>query len=247
MDNPVETEQKKSGLPKWLVTVTPLSKAIAMILFIVLPVAGYYFGFSQGKLSVRNNYIAPPVEIKKTVGTKSPSTPPDMVSDEEECIGKFLGTPDIAPDDPPTPTDISPTTCRNKYTEDHLSFSYPCNWTITPMVAKEKSLTCGYVREIYLLAGYSQAGFLTVYPEKAPIGYDQYNTGDISLEEYAEIGGLLTSNTKCETQLIGNYHGLRCGNIFVTKNGKTIITLLFSKLKFEDNLKEILSSLQLSY
>lgn len=36
--------QKTHKFPKWLVTVTPLSKYLAMILFIVFPIVGFYLG-----------------------------------------------------------------------------------------------------------------------------------------------------------------------------------------------------------
>jgi|WetSurMetagenome_2_1015567.scaffolds.fasta_scaffold00353_4 hypothetical protein len=44
MEGQIPVPEKKSRFPKWLVTVTPLSKYLAMTLFIVLPFLGFYLG-----------------------------------------------------------------------------------------------------------------------------------------------------------------------------------------------------------
>ena len=42
-------KSKKRKLPKSWTTITPLSKTIAFILFIVLPFVGFYFGMQYQK------------------------------------------------------------------------------------------------------------------------------------------------------------------------------------------------------
>jgi hypothetical protein len=61
--NPVPEKTKK--LPKWLTTVTPLSKALAMILFIALPFIGFYLGMKYQQQIMIN----PPVvsEVQKNI------------------------------------------------------------------------------------------------------------------------------------------------------------------------------------
>lgn len=44
MEQQNPTPEKTNKLPKWLTTVTPFSKALAMILFIALPFLGFYLG-----------------------------------------------------------------------------------------------------------------------------------------------------------------------------------------------------------
>ena len=41
----------KKIFPKWATTVTPLSKTIALILFLILAIGGYYFGTQYRKIS----------------------------------------------------------------------------------------------------------------------------------------------------------------------------------------------------
>lgn len=42
-------------LPKWLTTVTPFSKTLALIIFITFPIFGFYLGrFYEQRLSVQN-------------------------------------------------------------------------------------------------------------------------------------------------------------------------------------------------
>ncbi|MFA6005254.1 MAG: hypothetical protein WC775_02095 [Patescibacteria group bacterium] len=39
-----KVKQTKSSLPKWATTVTPFSKALAMAIFVVVPILAFYFG-----------------------------------------------------------------------------------------------------------------------------------------------------------------------------------------------------------
>lgn len=41
---------KKKGLPKSLTTVTPLSKFIAFVLFVLMPFIGFYIGMNYQKI-----------------------------------------------------------------------------------------------------------------------------------------------------------------------------------------------------
>lgn len=60
--------------PKWATTVTPLSKTIALILFITLPIVGFYLGlaFQQGD-SLTNREPVERVRIIKPTSVLSPS------------------------------------------------------------------------------------------------------------------------------------------------------------------------------
>jgi hypothetical protein len=62
---------QESKLPKWLTTVTPFSKALAMILFIVLPFVGFSLGESYQNLL--NNQRNIPTEIAVEKNPVSPS------------------------------------------------------------------------------------------------------------------------------------------------------------------------------
>lgn len=64
----------KSKLPKSLITVTPLSKTLALILFIALPFLGFYFGFnyqSNSKLVNHNQQSSPLPTPDETVDWKT--------------------------------------------------------------------------------------------------------------------------------------------------------------------------------
>lgn len=54
----------KKKLPKWATTVTPLSKTLALLMFILFPILGFYYGtYYQKELDVAN--------IKQTIVYKS--------------------------------------------------------------------------------------------------------------------------------------------------------------------------------
>ncbi len=55
---------QQSKLPKWLTTVTPISKALAMILFIGLPFAGFYLGMKYQEKTIVGTLST--VEVKTT-------------------------------------------------------------------------------------------------------------------------------------------------------------------------------------
>lgn len=62
-------------LPKWATTVTPLSKTVALILFITLPIVGFYLGFTfQQNASLSNQQT---IEQRKII---QPTTSPSFVS-----------------------------------------------------------------------------------------------------------------------------------------------------------------------
>jgi hypothetical protein len=66
--NPVT--EKANKFPKWLTTVTPLSKALAMILFIALPFLGFYLGIQyQQKITVATPVVS---EVQK-IPTPTPT------------------------------------------------------------------------------------------------------------------------------------------------------------------------------
>lgn len=58
MEEQNQTPEKTNKLPKWLTTVTPFSKALAMILFIAFPFLGFYLGMKyQEKLGITTAVI----------------------------------------------------------------------------------------------------------------------------------------------------------------------------------------------
>lgn len=57
-------QQKKSNkLPVWATTVTPLSKTIALLMFILLPIAGFYYGMYYQQLLDTQKQLEPPEYI----------------------------------------------------------------------------------------------------------------------------------------------------------------------------------------
>jgi hypothetical protein len=61
-------------LPKWLTTVTPLSKILAMILFVLLPFVGFYIGM---KYQEKTNISPIVINVNKPVNlTPTPTTAP---------------------------------------------------------------------------------------------------------------------------------------------------------------------------
>jgi len=57
--------EKANRFPKWLTTVTPFSKALAMILFIAFPFIGFYLGIKyQQQISVTTSVVS---EVQRTV------------------------------------------------------------------------------------------------------------------------------------------------------------------------------------
>ena len=61
---PQPTPQKK--LPSWLTTVTPLSKILAMILFITFPFVGFYLGMKYQERITVNTPSIPAIKITPT-------------------------------------------------------------------------------------------------------------------------------------------------------------------------------------
>lgn len=82
MDQEIESQDLKTRrLPVFLTTVTPLSKALAMVLFIVLPLLGFYLGFLYQNIntSVCNSttsIVQSPTNISKPTGIVNQLTTP---------------------------------------------------------------------------------------------------------------------------------------------------------------------------
>lgn len=55
MESNEQSHPPPKRLPTWLITVTPLSKAIALFLFIALPCAGFFIGMKYGESYSINN------------------------------------------------------------------------------------------------------------------------------------------------------------------------------------------------
>jgi hypothetical protein len=69
--------EEANKLPKWLTTVTPLSKIIAMILFILLPFVGFYMGM---KYQEKTNIAPVVIDVNKSVNlTPTPTAAPFLV------------------------------------------------------------------------------------------------------------------------------------------------------------------------
>jgi hypothetical protein len=66
-------------LPKELTTVTPLSKALALSIFIVFPICGFFLGMNYQQLIDMNNQQQVIIEqnITKPTPTPTPSQYPD--------------------------------------------------------------------------------------------------------------------------------------------------------------------------
>jgi len=66
---PTTQEQpiKKNKLPKWLATVTPFSKLLAMSLFILFPFIGFYLGMQYQKILMGNSPIASEINKSKAL------------------------------------------------------------------------------------------------------------------------------------------------------------------------------------
>src|SRR5260370_26482965 len=69
----------KKALPNWATTVTPLSKYLALALFILLPFIGFYFGLLVGE-----NHL-------------SPALPPARLAVSPTVLPTFMPTPTLAP------------------------------------------------------------------------------------------------------------------------------------------------------
>jgi hypothetical protein len=66
-DQVFSTPSITSKLPEFLTTVTPLSKFIAMTLFIILPFVGFYFGYKYGQLTLPLLLPIPTIFPKPTI------------------------------------------------------------------------------------------------------------------------------------------------------------------------------------
>jgi len=59
MEEQSQSPEKANKLPKWLITVTPFSKYLAMVLFIVLPFVGFYLGMKyQEKVTIMSQVVS---------------------------------------------------------------------------------------------------------------------------------------------------------------------------------------------
>lgn len=115
-------------LPQWLMTVTPLSKSLAMILFITIPFLGFCLGMLyQQKVNVNTPVVS---EVKKTVAIIPTPIP--------------ISTSSTSPTSIPSPTvDISAwKTFRN--TEYGIEFQYPSSLTATQVHQKYINLIGRY-------------------------------------------------------------------------------------------------------
>jgi len=67
----------KKALPKWATTVTPFSKYLAMVLFILFPFIGFYLGLLVGA-----NLRSTPLPIAKLIASPTTRPIPTLVNSE---------------------------------------------------------------------------------------------------------------------------------------------------------------------
>ncbi|HJZ05651.1 hypothetical protein A2634_05300 [Candidatus Amesbacteria bacterium RIFCSPHIGHO2_01_FULL_48_32] len=96
MDQEIQSQESHSiKLPTFLTTVTPLSKTLAMALFIILPFAGFYLGIQYEKLvstgSIKSSITPPPLIVSKyyqispTIYPSSSNDSPTATPSKDEC------------------------------------------------------------------------------------------------------------------------------------------------------------------
>jgi hypothetical protein len=73
-------------LPKWATTVTPLSKYLAMALFILLPFIGFYFGLLVGEN--RHSTVLPTAQL-----VASPTVLPTLATGQETTYIFYICSP----------------------------------------------------------------------------------------------------------------------------------------------------------
>ena len=107
--------EKTNKLPKWLTTVTPFSKALAMILFIALPFVGFYLGAQYQEKTI------PSLVEFRTIPTPTPTFHRTILT--------------LSPTPTPIQTDSSTTDLKNGNTlyenkTFNFSFEYPSSWKL---------------------------------------------------------------------------------------------------------------------
>ena len=125
-------------LPKEITTVTPLSKYLAMILFITLPFIGFFLG-------IRYQQTIPPETILKTYPTPTPKSGCYYIENSEAACpkkdcGKILICPTPTPIAIPT---VDPSITANWKTYTNTTFGYsikiPNKYDVPSQTAREKS------------------------------------------------------------------------------------------------------------
>jgi len=80
MDHEIQPQvSQTSKLPKFLTTITPFSKAVALSMYIIFPLLGFYFGFWYQKQTV------PSTKTYINNFTIKPSSIPTPTPDEMDC------------------------------------------------------------------------------------------------------------------------------------------------------------------
>ena len=88
MEEQVQVSEKTNKFPKWLTTVTPFSKALAMILFIILPFVGFYLGMQyQQKVAISTPITLSKLNIENKINN---STVQNNGCDSADYYLKFL-------------------------------------------------------------------------------------------------------------------------------------------------------------
>lgn len=67
-------------MPKWLVVVTPLSKAIALSIFIIFPIIGFILGYKYGRIVEKANILfITPIKTNAVINKPIPTAVPFKV------------------------------------------------------------------------------------------------------------------------------------------------------------------------
>jgi len=93
MEEQNKVPEKTKKLPKWLTTVTPLSATLALILFVSLPIAGFYFGTKYQDM----NLIQPPTSsVSPARASSNPqlANPASIYCKEQGGESKIITAPD---------------------------------------------------------------------------------------------------------------------------------------------------------
>ena len=111
-------------LPKWATTVTPLSRTIALALFILLPIVSFYFGMQYQKKVVQiNQNVSVPILTPIITAELQPtptSSPSEKCQTDSDCDQGMTcgGSGKCAYWDQPVPTNIIKEGSRQSCTSD---------------------------------------------------------------------------------------------------------------------------------
>src|SRR5579859_7291054 len=68
---------KKKKLPAWATTVTPFSRILALLMLIIFPILGFYYGLSYQKQLDQNQQVNKMLSYKTITASSHTCLPPD--------------------------------------------------------------------------------------------------------------------------------------------------------------------------